>query len=149
MLQTPSGTEHQTSSPIFTVEGSSDHSKRPKITNYCEIEKETRLDTVGAVAVDLQGQCAASCSSGGVLIKVPGRVGQVCNNASLANVSYNLNCFLFFEWSQGFSTYWMNFAYRQELLGPAAGLKVLLQWQCLGMEKILFGLASARKLPKP
>jgi len=35
------------------------------------------LDTVGAVAVDVRGKVAAASSSGGLLMKLPGRVGQV------------------------------------------------------------------------
>ena len=36
-----------------------------------------RFDTVGAVAIDCYGNVAAAASSGGLLMKLPGRVGQV------------------------------------------------------------------------
>lgn len=36
----------------------------------------TPFDTVGAVAVDANGNCVAGCSSGGLILKVSGRVGQ-------------------------------------------------------------------------
>lgn len=36
-----------------------------------------RLDTVGAVALDFYGKVASAASSGGLLMKLPGRVGQV------------------------------------------------------------------------
>lgn len=38
--------------------------------------KVTPLDTVGAVVVDSFGNCAAGCSSGGLILKLSGRVGQ-------------------------------------------------------------------------
>lgn len=34
------------------------------------------LDTVGAVVCDSQGNCVAGCSSGGLILKISGRVGQ-------------------------------------------------------------------------
>ncbi|XP_039248440.2 uncharacterized protein LOC120326249 isoform X1 [Styela clava] len=41
-----------------------------------EEELNKRLDTVGAVVLDMQGNVAAAVSSGGLILKMPGRVGQ-------------------------------------------------------------------------
>nr|CAB3262196.1 uncharacterized protein LOC100178578 [Phallusia mammillata] len=38
--------------------------------------KHRKLDTVGAIALDFYGKVAAAASSGGLLMKLPGRVGQ-------------------------------------------------------------------------
>ncbi|XP_037930346.1 threonine aspartase 1-like [Teleopsis dalmanni] len=48
----------------------------PVTADVPPITIEARLDTVGAVCVDGNGNTAAGCSSGGLLLKVPGRVGQ-------------------------------------------------------------------------
>lgn len=38
--------------------------------------KVSSLDTVGAVCVDSYGNCVAGCSSGGLILKLSGRIGQ-------------------------------------------------------------------------
>ena len=46
------------------------------------------MDTVGAVCMDRKGQLCAGASSGGVVYKVPGRIGQVslsCRGVSIKN----------------------------------------------------------------
>ena len=43
------------------------------------VSKERQLDTVGAVGVDSMGNVCAACSSGGISLKYPGRIGQVCD----------------------------------------------------------------------
>ena len=43
-------------------------------------QEESILDTVGAVCLDRNGNICAGVSSGGLLLKYPGRVGQVSNS---------------------------------------------------------------------
>ena len=45
-------------------------------TNFAPQISQARLDTVGCVVVDAVGSVAAGVSSGGLILKTPGRVGQ-------------------------------------------------------------------------
>lgn len=47
--------------------------------NHMQLLDECRQDTVGAICVDAQGNVAAGVSSGGISLKLPGRVGEVRN----------------------------------------------------------------------
>lgn len=40
-----------------------------------ELDNNQQLDTVGAVSVDVNGDCSAACSSGGIMLKRSGRLG--------------------------------------------------------------------------
>uniref|UniRef100_A0A1B6KDN8 Threonine aspartase 1 n=1 Tax=Graphocephala atropunctata TaxID=36148 RepID=A0A1B6KDN8_9HEMI len=50
--------------------------KKRKYETEFPNELQTQMDTVGAVCVDIAGNIAAACSSGGVLMKRAGRIGQ-------------------------------------------------------------------------
>jgi beta-aspartyl-peptidase (threonine type) len=54
-------------------EGSSE--RWPKLREFVKEHPEYLGDTVGAVAVDGQGLCAVATSTGGVFLKMPGRMG--------------------------------------------------------------------------
>lgn len=47
-----------------------------KYQDVLNTQENLLLDTVGAVCLDNSGEVAAGCSSGGILLKKPGRVGQ-------------------------------------------------------------------------
>jgi isoaspartyl peptidase/L-asparaginase-like protein (Ntn-hydrolase superfamily) len=40
-------------------------------------DPDLRLDTVGCVGIDSAGNACAAVSSGGLLLKLPGRIGEV------------------------------------------------------------------------
>ena len=50
-----------------------------------EEEVKGQMDTVGAVGVSSQGDVAAACSSGGIPLKFPGRIGQVWSVSKLVH----------------------------------------------------------------
>ncbi|XP_078351428.1 threonine aspartase 1-like isoform X2 [Oculina patagonica] len=51
--------------------------KQVRLENLCQLSNEdVKMDTVGAVCMDTRGQLCAGVSSGGVVYKTPGRIGQ-------------------------------------------------------------------------
>lgn len=55
--------------------------------------KMTPLDTVGAVCIDADGNCVAGCNSGGIMLKISGRVGQaVTYGAGCCSMSNEERC---------------------------------------------------------
>jgi len=65
----------------YSTENSNHHFKEkiPKLEEDSNKYNEVRLDTVGVVVTDNNGLCAAAASSGGILLKYEGRIGQVAN----------------------------------------------------------------------
>ena len=51
-------------------------------TNGCDSEESLLQDTVGVICVDHSGGVVSAVSSGGIVLKQPGRLGQVRTQSS-------------------------------------------------------------------
>ena len=62
-------------------------------TDDCDnsaISDSELLDTVGAVCVDMNGHIVSAVSSGGIILKQPGRLGQVKTSMLILTINPNL-----------------------------------------------------------
>lgn len=59
----------------------------PDTTTSCdETRADCLLDTVGAVCIDAYGRMSSAVSSGGIVLKQSGRLGQVYHIVALSNL---------------------------------------------------------------
>lgn len=59
-----------------------------KNTNKLIVSESGVNDTIGAIAVDLEGKVASTVSSGGNMMKIPGRIGHVGENIYFPILSF-------------------------------------------------------------